>query len=276
MPALVKRLTAAGLIDVDFAAASLDEAAEFEPRQGVYTVSNTYHGTLTLLLDAHLHRLEDSARREGFVLRYDRPRLRQALRRMIEESGFRDARFRISVPGDRPDEMLLSIERFQAPPLHVAREGARCITSAEVARVNPASKTSEWMHIRKRLASARPPDIYETFIVNAKDQILEGLSSNFYAIEYGELRTAGAQVLAGISRQVVMETCAAIIPLRLDAPLRANIPHFSEAFLTSSSRGIIPVVEIDGISIGDGSVGKTTGQLRDAYEHWVAEHLEEL
>lgn len=276
MPAIVKRLTVAGLLDVDFAAASLDEAAEFEPRHGVYTVSNTYHRTQTLLLDAHLDRLEDSARREGFALRYDRQRLRQALRRMLEDSDYGDARFRISAPGDRPSEMLLSIEPFQPPSPAVIGQGVRCATSAEVARLNPASKASEWMHIRKQLAAARQPDIYETFIVDADDRILEGLSSNFYAIEDGELRTAGAQILAGISRQVVLETCAPIIPLRLEAPLRANIAHFSEAFLTSSSRGIIPVVEIDGAVIGDGSVGNITRQLRDAYESWVADHLEEL
>lgn len=276
MPAIVKRLTAVGLADVDYAAASLDEAAAFEPRHGVYTVSNTHRHTQTLLLDAHLDRLEDSARREGFVLRYDRRRLRQALRRMIEASGYDDARFRISAPGDQPGEMLLSIEPFQPPTPALIRNGVRCATSADVARLNPASKASEWMHIRRALASARPLDIYETFIVADDDRILEGLSSNFYAIEDGELRTADAQILAGIARQVVIETCAAIIPLRLEAPLRANIPRFSEAFLTSSSRGIIPVVAIDGIDIGAGAPGKITAQLRSAYERWVAAHLEEL
>lgn len=276
MPAIVKRLTAAGLADVDYAATSLDEAAAYEPRHGVYTVSNTHRRTQTLLLDAHLDRLEDSARREGFVIRYDRSRLRQALRRMIEAAGYDNARFRISAPGDRPGEMLLSIEPFQPPTPALIRNGARCAATAEVARLNPASKASEWMHIRRALASARPPDIYETFIVSKDDRILEGLSSNFYAIEDGELRTADAQILAGIARQVVIETCAAIIPLRLNAPLRARIQRFSEAFLTSSSRGIIPVVAIDGIAIGAGVPGKITAQLRSAYERWVAAHLEEL
>ena len=116
MPAIIKRLTATGLADVDYRATSLDAAAEFEPRFGVYTVSNTRNRTQTLLLDAHLDRLEDSARREGFAFRCDRARLRQALRRMIEESGYGDARFRISVPGHRPSETLLSIEPYQPPP----------------------------------------------------------------------------------------------------------------------------------------------------------------
>lgn len=276
MPAIVKRLTAAGLVDGGFAADSLDAAAEFEPRHGVYTVSNTYNCTQTLLLDAHLDRLEDSARREGFAIRYQRPQLRQALRSMIEASGYGDARFRISAPAARPNEMLLSIEPYRPPTPAVARKGVRCVTSAEAARLNPASKASGWMHLRKQLVAARPPDIYETFIVDAEGRMLEGLSSNFYAIQAGELRTAGAQVLAGISRQVVLGVCRSIIPLRLEAPQLSCLPQFSEAFLSSSSRGIIPVIEIDGVAIGDGSVGQVTLQLRAAYERWVADHLEEL
>ena len=49
MPAIVKRLTNDGLRNVDYRADSLDSAAEFEARDGVYTVSNTYHVTQTLL-----------------------------------------------------------------------------------------------------------------------------------------------------------------------------------------------------------------------------------
>ena len=276
MPAIVKRLTAAGLADVDFAAESLDQAAEHEPRLGVYTVSNTFNRTQALLFDAHLDRLEDSARREGFALSADRPRLRKALRRMIVDSGYANARFRISVPREDPDEALLSIEPFQPPSPAVIRNGVRCATSAEVARRNPASKASEWMHIRRQLAAALPPDIYETLIVDADGRILEGLSSNFFAVQNGELLTAGAQILAGISRIVVMEIRAPIIPLRLDAPLQADLPRFSEAFLTSSSRGIVPIVAIDGVTIGAGTPGAITMRLRAAYERWVAEHLEEL
>lgn len=276
MPATVKRLTANGLTDVEFAAESLDEAADYEPRHGVYTVSNTTRKTQTLLLDAHLDRLEDSARREGFALRFDRLRLRQELRRMIQDSGYGDARFRISASRDRPGETLLSIEPFQPPSTRIVSKGVRCMTSAEITRMNPAAKASEWMHIRKRIAAERPLHIYETFIVDEHGRILEGLSSNFYAIENGELRTAGAQILAGISRRVVMDVSAAIVPLRLEAPRRADLRHFSEAFLSSSSRGIIPVVEIDGRAIGTGSIGQITRQLRGAYERWVAENLEEL
>ncbi|MCY4146712.1 MAG: hypothetical protein OXF90_09650, partial [Chloroflexi bacterium] len=88
MPAIIKRLNPSSLREVSYHADSLAGAAEFESRDGVYTVSNTVNHTQTLLFDAHLDRLVDSARREGIPLELDRQGLRAALRQMILESGF--------------------------------------------------------------------------------------------------------------------------------------------------------------------------------------------
>ena len=276
MPALIKRLTTRGLVDVDYAADSLSQAAQYEARAGVYTVGNTLNRTQTLLFDAHLDRLEDSARRQDIPLRYNRQQLRSALREMILASGFGDARFRISVPAASPDELLLSIEPYAPPSAALLRQGARCNTSSLLARQNPAAKSNDWMHRRKLLETDRPKHIVETFLVNAKGEILEGLGSNFYAVIEGELRTAGSGVLAGISRRIVFSIGADVLPLRLDAPRLDELALFSEAFFSSSSRGIIPVVEIDGRRIGKGAPGEMTRQLRAAYQRWVAANLAEL
>lgn len=275
MPAIIKRLTKRGIVDVDAGARSLQEAAKREPRDGVYTVSNTYSRTKTLLLDAHLDRLDDSARRQGFAVGYDRVRLRQALRKIILDSKFGDARFRLSVSAQAPDEALMSIERFQAPSSELIQAGVRCITSS-VARHDPAAKTSEWMHRRRALEAARPAGIFEDFLVDPSGRLLEGSSSNVYVMLDGELRTAASGVLAGVSRMIVLEVCEKIVPLRLEAPNIADIARFREVFLSSSSRGLIPVIELDGEAIGDGCVGATTLALRSAYQAWVEAHLEEL
>jgi len=275
MPAIIKRLTKQGTVAVDSDARSLQEAAALEPRDGVYTVSNTYRRTKTLLLDAHLDRLDDSARRQGFALGYDRKLLRQALRKMIMESGYCDARFRLSVSAQAPDEALMSIEPFQAPASDWIQAGVRCITS-NVARHNPAAKSSDWMHRRRALEAARPAGIFETFLLDRSGRLLEGSSSNVYVILDDELLTAASGILAGVSRMILLAVCEKIVPLRLEAPNIADIVRFKEVFLTSSSRGLIPVVELDGEAIGDGCVGATTLALRSAYQAWVEAHLEEL
>lgn len=275
MPATIKRLTEQGLAFVPFSAGSLQDGAPHEARTGVYTVGRTYHRTKSLLLDEHLSRLADSARQQGFSLDCDPTRLRAALRQMILESNYGDVRFRISAAADAPDEMLFSIEPFQPPSLQLIERGVRCITSNET-RHNPTSKSSEWMHRRRALEAAQPTGIYETFLVDARGNLLEGASSNVYVILDGELRTAFTGVLAGISRLIVLAVCESIVRLRPVAPNIADINHFDEVFLSSSSRGIIPVVELDGMPIGDGRIGQTTSALRAAYQRWVDDHLEEL
>jgi branched-chain amino acid aminotransferase len=276
MPTLIKRLTSSGLVPVDYSANSLNDAAAFEPNDGIYTVANTFNRYATLKLKSHFDRMEDSARRENIPLVLDRPRIRQALRQMIDEANFGDVRFRITVSRQNPDEFILTIEPFHAPAVKLLEEGVRGITVANSARENAAAKTTEWMHKRQSLADAMPEGIYEIFLLDSGGYILEGTGSNFYAILNGELRTAGEGVLKGISQQIIFEISPAIIPLNLNPVNQSEISQLSEAFMTSSSRGIIPIVELDGIPIGSGKVGEVSKKLLDAYALWLKEHLEPL
>ena len=101
-------------------------------------------------------------------------------------------------------------------------------------------------------------------------------SSNFYGIKDNELRTAGEDVLPGIAQLIVFTVAPQLIVLRRDALHQSELSSLSEAFITSSSRGIIPVIEIDGEAVGDGAPGPRTMAIRRAYNHWVEAHLEEL
>ncbi|MCA9913325.1 MAG: aminotransferase class IV family protein [Anaerolineae bacterium] len=276
MPALVKILTPDGLQTVNYHAESLADAARYEPDDGIYTVSSTTDTYYTLKLDAHFDRMEDSARRQGIPLALDRARVRAALVQMIEEANFGSVRFRVTVGRAAPETFILSIEPFAGVPQAIVQSGVRCITAANSARESAEAKTTSWMHNRTQLAQAMPEGIYDTFLLDAEGHILEGLGANFYAILNGELRTAGTRVLGGISRQIVLEVAPAILPVRTEAVYIGDLPHMSEAFLTSSSRGIIPVIEIDGISIGTGQPGEKTRALQKAYNQWAAAHREHL
>lgn len=275
-PCFIRILTPDGLQPVHYVAHTLTEAAQFEPDDGVYTVTNTYQTTKTLKLDAHLDRLEDSARRASIPLQLDRSRLRAALRQMIAEANYGDVRFRITAPRDTPDCLILSLEPFTPISPELIASGVRCITAPGSARHNPAAKTTDWMHKRQQLSQAMPPGIYDTILLDNQGTMLEGLASNFYAILGSELRTAGEGVLRGIAQQIVFEVAPGILPVRLEAVNVRDIPQFQEAFITSSSRGIVPVVEIDGHMIGDGKPGAKTNLLRESYNAWVAGHLEEI
>lgn len=274
MPCLIMLLTANGLQSVPYHAESLAEATQYEPHDGIYTVTNTYNTFQVLKLNAHLDRLEDSARRENISLKLNRQALRKALRQMISEANWGDVRFRITVSRDHPDQFILSIEPFKPPASEVYASGVRCITLPNSARRNAAAKTTGWMHDREHFIL--PDGIYTGLLLDEKGAILEGMTSNFYAIVGGELRTAGEGALPGIAQQIVFTVAPNILPMRKEAPNVSELTQFQEAFVTSSSRGIMPVVEIDGVKLGDGTPGAKTIALRAAYLEWVKANLEDL
>jgi branched-chain amino acid aminotransferase len=273
-PCLIRVLTPDGLQAVDYTADSLADAARYEPQDGVYTVTNTYNVFQVLRLNAHLDRLEDSARRMNIPLTLDRARLRAALRQMIEASGFGDVRFRITAPHQQPDHLILTIEPFHPQPPEVYEKGVACITLPDSARHNAAAKSTGWMHERERFAL--PPGIYTGLLLDKEENILEGTSSNFYAVLDGELRTAGIGILPGIAQQIVFEVAPPVLPLRKEAVNIHDLPQVNEAFITSSSRGIVPVVRIDDVVIGAGVPGEQTRALMAAYRARVNALLEEL
>lgn len=276
MPTFIRHLTANGLEPVDYSADSLTEAARYEPDDGIYTVTNTFETFKVLKFDAHLNRMEDSARRADLPLALDRPRLRSALRQMIAEAGFGDVRFRVTVPRDRPDTFILTLEPFRPLSAEVIAKGVRVVTAPDSARHNPAAKTTDWMHQREKIAKSLAPGIYDAILLNESGDLLEGLGANFYAVMDGILRTAGEGVLPGIAQQIVFEIAPPIIPIERTAVNMRDIPALAEAFITSSSRGIVPVVEIDGQIIGDGVPAAKTLALREAYQAWVNAHLEAI
>lgn len=276
MPCTIRILTPEGLQPADYTAESLNAAARYEPANGIYTVGNTFDTTKALKLTAHLDRMEDSARRAHIPLMLDRPRLRAALRELITLAGYGDVRYRITVPADQPECFILSVEPFKGVPPEVIANGIRVITAPDSARQNAEAKTTGWMHDREKLESTLPPGIYTSLLLDAAGHVLEGATSNFYAILDGVLYTAGEGVLPGIGQQIALEVAAEVLPVRRQ-PIHVNdVPRVSEAFITSASRGIVPVVEINGIKLGGGTPGALTQQLRERYEVAKQKYLEEL
>jgi branched-subunit amino acid aminotransferase/4-amino-4-deoxychorismate lyase len=268
-------LTPNGVVDAPFSAASLAEAATKEP-QGVYTLARTYDHNRVLLFNDHLDRLEYSAELEGISVRLDRDALRVALRNLIEQAGYDDARFRITVSRKQPDHVFLALEPFKPVPPDILERGARVIT-VQMARPNPVAKTTAWVSQRTSAVAAFPDGIYEGILLSPSGQLLEGTSSNFYAIKNRALWTADdSQVLSGIARRLLLTVAPDILKIRMEPIHVDQITTLDEALLTSSGRGVVPIVEIDGHAIGDGKPGPYTRQLREAYNAWAKAHLESI
>ncbi|GAB4575128.1 MAG: aminotransferase class IV [Anaerolineae bacterium] len=268
------RLTPAGLIPAPYIAESLNDAARYEPT-GVYTVTRTYHRTFVIEFDAHLDRLEQSARLIGIDHIADRLAIRAALRELIDLAGYPETRFRITVPAHAPDEVYFALEPLRPVPDYVRRAGVQ-VQIFPVRRPNPTAKSTTWMQQRAALQDQMAPETYEGLLTGDAGELLEGFGSNFYAIMDGTLFTAEEGILHGISRRIVLEIAPEILPVELKPVHKHDIPRLAEAFLTSSSRGVIPIVRIDSMPVGTGSPGPMTRRIAAAYDNWVENHLEPL
>ncbi len=108
---------------------------------------------------------------------------------------------------------------------------------------------------------------YEAWMVE-DGKVTEGSSSSAYIVKDGVVitRPLSRDILPGIRRKVVLELAAQHQvrieerPFSVEEALAAD-----EAFLTAASTFVLPIVEIDGHSIGDGSPGPIARQMRQLY-----------
>jgi len=66
------------------------------------------------------------------------------------------------------------------------------------------------------------------------------------------------------------------LPIDASAVSADEIERLDESFLSSSSRGVVPIINIDGITIGDGCPGPLTQEIIRRYDAWVSSHLEPI
>ena len=111
-------------------------------------------------------------------------------------------------------------------------------------------------------------------LVDGED-VLEGATSNVFVVCGDVLRTPAAGVLPGVTRGIVLEL-AADVGLRVEeGPLEVEaLRGADEAFLTSSTREVMPIRAVDGAALGSGEVGPTARALLERYRETVPSRLD--
>ena len=82
----------------------------------------------------------------------------------------------------------------------------------------------------------------------------------------------------GVARSIVLDACAQEPPLPLDnePANKQDLPILNEAMLSSVSRGVVPIVGIDGVQVGDGVPGPLFSELHRRYQVIFERELELL
>ncbi len=244
---------------------------------GVYSALRTFDHERFLGLEHHFERTDRSLELLGWRARLDRDSLRRALHETVRAFPGAEAFVRFDVLAEEPrglgtlHKTLLALSLFTPVPEHFLREGVG-VRFSPLRRERPLIKTARFV-LERRPYPLGSQEAYEHLLVDARGRILEGTSSNFLALEDGVLHMAGDEALQGVTQRYVGEI-ASEMGLRVvrEPVLRSGLSRVQEAFLTGSTRGVVPVVAIEGVRIGDGRPGPWTERLLSAYLDFARAH----
>jgi len=134
--------------------------------------------------------------------------------------------------------------------------------------VNPIIKSNNLLNNALGSQEALRRGAFEGVMRNYRGEIAECTTANIFIVKDGVALTPplDAGLLAGITREFVLEVAQDIgVPAREQVMRDADLLAADEAFLTSTTREIVPIVRVDDHTIGDGRPGGITLKLLEAF-----------
>jgi branched-chain amino acid aminotransferase len=252
--------------------------------EGLFETMRAYNGRV-FALSRHYKRLSEGAKVLGITV----PGLREiedGIYDLLEANKLKDARVRLTVtsgpggPGLLPEgptnpTVIILAHPLEALPTRILRRGARAtiLPIRKIAR-SPLGviKTTSYAEnvLGRRLAKQAGAD--EGIFLNTEGDLCEGTASNIFLVKFGKLFTPdlASGCLPGVTRAVVLEIApkAGLEPEETSlSPI--DLADTDEAFLTSSTREIVPLTVVDGETVGTGRPGEATAALAQRYRELV-------
>lgn len=228
-------------------------------------------------LDKHLDRLYHSAELIEMEIPWPREHIIDVVREIIERNPYRHAALRLLVTGGEsedgilpsgPPKLIVMITALGERDMERFTRGYKLITSS-LQRVSPEAKTTNYIAAVRALKEAALRGANDALFVNEQGHVLEATRSNFFIFLGDTLVTPRDGVLIGITRNVVLELARGRFAIEERPILMTELFSADEAFVTSSSREVTPVVRIDELVIGDGKPGPRTYELEQRFIEMV-------
>lgn len=244
----------------------------------VYEVIPAYGGRC-FRLGQHLDRLTASLAATGIPAPLDRRGWQAVLERLIAEHGGGDQILYLQITRGVAaarehrftDDMAPTVFAMSRPARAASDELPAPIAGAVLEDIRWARcdiKTTALLGGVLLTRQAFEAGADEAILVR-DGRVWEGASSNLFVVLDGVLHTAplGPYVLAGITRDVVLELAAAHgLAWREEAVPVAALASITELWITSSTRELVPVTRLDGRPLGTGEIGPIFRQMWEWYQ----------
>jgi len=247
--------------------------------EGIYETMRTYRGRL-FLYDRHMRRLRNSARMIALDVPFTDQQLATQIADTMKASGLAgEAYVRVLVtrgvgeltydPGATPIPSVVIIVK---PLVDLAPEvyetGVHAVICDIVRNhpgtVNPMIKSNNLMNSALAMQEALKRGGFEGIMRNYKGELTECTTSNLFIVRKGAAVTPplAAGLLPGITREFLFDVGKDVGVDVMEQTLHdADLYGADEAFLTSTTREVVPIVRVDDRTIGTGKPGPVTRKL---------------
>ena len=246
---------------------------------GVFDYMRTYGGR-PFHLDAHIKRLLNSAQLIGLSSPWNIQDVSDIVEATLKRNNYQESSIRLLItggdsvdsitPGEKP-RLLVMVEPVKEFPSQWYEEGVKVITT-DITRCVPGAKSIDYIQAILALNNARNTGAAESLYVDIQERILEGTTSNIFAVINGQLVTPQDEILPGVTRDVVLDIVSPVFSPQLRAISRTEIYTADEVFLTSSNKEILPVSQIDDVVIGTGKPGEITREIQQLFRDYAEQY----
>jgi D-alanine transaminase len=160
--------------------------------------------------------------------------------------------------------MVMTSRALPQPTSERVAQGYKAITRSDIRWKHCEIKSIALLASIMGKQEAHDAEVDETFWLDEHGHVLEGCSTNTFAVIDGALVThpLDHQVLGGITRDLVLRLARQHGLTVVERPWSLSEPKLSECMLSSTTNAVMPVCYIDGQAIADGTPGAITLQLR--------------
>jgi branched-chain amino acid aminotransferase len=253
---------------------------------GVFEGMRSYSGKVFRMKE-HMDRLYESAEAICLKIPITKQEMEQAVYDTLKKNSLVDAYIRLVVTrgagalGLDPTQtshpqVIIITDSIKLYPSEFYDKGLKIITASTIrnhpAALSPRIKSLNYLNnIMAKIEGMRAGCI-EAVMLNHKGEVAECTGDNIFIVKKGILMTPpkDAGILEGITRNAVLDLAKQLgITAFEQSMTRHDLYVADECFLTGSAAEVIPVVDIDGRSIGGGSVGPITTRLLAAFKEMV-------
>ncbi len=249
----------------------------FQFADGVYELIPVYAGR-PFRLEAHLIRLERSLAEIGLSAPMARKALADKVDQLIQRNEGHHCKVYIQItrgvaerdhafPLATKPTMVMTCSPLETIPEKWIREGIGAITAEDIRWARCDIKSIALLPnvmLRQKAVEAGAVEGIWTH----QGQVTEAAAANVFAVIDGEARTPpdGPRVLPGITRNAILELAKeATLSVHTGPVTVQELQGAEEIWVTSSTKGVLPVTHLDGQPVGRGEPGSLFWKVQEAF-----------